>query len=309
MADDWRKEAMPSAFSYLLQKEAAVSAEELAMLAKVATKRFVDEKIPLNTTIAKLAEERDLNQHQIERVCELANVGTHQALWPSAKEKHKLAFALADAKTLGKDKTPARRTHTAADHDYAGPPTGVCAGGPSVAELFGVAPGAGHEGLAGPSDKQRLLIILSKKAAERRRLKDGVLVAAMEAESAEKRAYAVVKQEVLGGSGMRDILRAATAAGLGKVAGELLPRFEERLVAEASGAQRTGLTKSAIARAPEELISHDLGATTVVNGAHPVLVSLDTVTKKNGVVQTLLYNLVRIDDEITVARQQLKELG
>lgn len=308
MVDQWRKQAVPAAFSYLLQKEATVSVEELAMFAKVATKRFVEEKIPLNATIQKLADERDLNRHQIERVCELANVATHQALWPGTAEKHKLAFELADAKKL-REKKPAVKGQSTVDRDYAGPPTGVGASGPPLATLLGVDCSDGHAGLAGPSEKQRLLIILSKKAAERRRVKDQALVAAMEAESSEKRAYAVVKQEVLGGTPMRQVLRAAAAAGLGKVAGELLPRFEEQLLDETTGATRADLQKTAISRAPEDLISGDLGATTVVNGAHPVLVSLDTVAKKNGIVQTLLYNLVRIDDELHVVRQRLRELG
>jgi hypothetical protein len=182
--------------------------------------------------------------------------------------------------------------------------------GPSVATVIGVEPAAAHESLAGPSERQRIVIVLTKKAAERRRLRDRLLVAAMEAETAEKRAYAAVKQEVIGaGTPMRGVLGAAAAARLGKVACELLPRFEEQLIAEATGAQRSGLQKHAISRAPEDLISDDLGATTVVNGAHPVIVSLDTVSKKKGIVQTLLYNLVRIDDELNLLRQQLREIG
>lgn len=297
------------AFGYLLQKEAAVSGDELAMLAKIATKRFVEERIPLNATIAKLAEERDLNHHQLERVCELANVGTHQALWPGAAEKHKLAFELADAKKLKEKRPEPRRVSSAVERDYASPPTPVAKAGPSLAEMLGVAPGGGHDGIAGPSEKQRLLIILQKKAAERQRIKDQALVAAMEAETFEKRAYAAVKQEVLGGTPMQMVLHAAAAAGLGKIACELLPKFEEKLIAETFGQVRVELQKLAISRAPEELISDDLGAVTVVNGAHPVLVSLDTVSKKNGVVQSLLYNLVRIDDELQIFRQRLKELG
>jgi len=320
MPDNWRKQGeasslpflypkeVPSSFAYLFHKEAAVSPDELEVLAKVASKRYVEERIPLNTTVEKLADERDLNPHQIERVCELANVATHQALWPGAKEKHKLAFELADAKKL-KGKT-ARRRGTPAEADYAGPPARIAPSGPAVATLFGVEPGPAHEGLAGPSQRQRIVIVLSKKAAERRRVRDRLLVAAMEAETAEKRAYAAVKQEVMGeGTPMYGLLRAAAAAGLGKMAGELLPRFEEQLLTDATGAQRISLQKHAISRAPEDLISDELGATTVVNGAHPVIVNLDTVSKKKGIVQTLLYNLVRIDDEVNVLRQQLREIG
>jgi hypothetical protein len=105
------------------------------------------------------------------------------------------------------------------------------------------------------------------------------------------------------------LLGAAAAAGFGKVAAEVLPKFEAQLVAECCGGVRARLEKTAISRAPEELISDSLGATTIVNGAHPVLISLDTVQKQNGVVQNLLYGLVRIEDELKVFNQKLQELG
>ena len=295
-------------FAYLLEKQGAHSHEELEALAKLAAKRYVEERAPLNDTIRKLAEERDLNAHQVERVCEMANLATHQALWPAAREKVKIAFALADAKKV-KLQSAGRQGGSAVEADYAGPPTGVPPCGPSLAALLGVDPAGGHAGLSGPSDKQRLVIVLQKKASEKRRLQDQLLVAGMEAETAEKLAYAAVKQEVLGGTPMRQVVRAAAAAGLGKIAGQVLPGFEERLIAECTGSVRAKMEKTAIARAPEELISENLGSTTIVNGAHPVMISLDTVQKKNGVVQNLLNNLLRIDDEVRLYQQKLREIG
>jgi hypothetical protein len=297
----------PGAFSYLLQKAAAIAPEELESLAKLAAKRYVEERTSLNETIGKVTEERDLNAHQIERVCEMANLATHHALWPGAAEKEKIAFELADAKKVKAKKT--RPPADTASADYAGPPSGIPACGPSLAALLGVDPASGHEGLAGPSARQRLILVLQKKAAEKRRIQDQILFAGMEAETSVKLAYRAVKQEVLRGTTMRQILRAATAGGLGKVAREILPGFEPQLVEETHGGVRAGLEKNAISRAPEDLISDQLGSTTIVNGAHPVLVSLDTVQKKNGIVRNLLYGLLRIDDELKVYHQQLRELG
>jgi hypothetical protein len=296
------------AFLYLLEKQAAASAEELESLAKLAAKRYVEERTALDETIGKLADEHELNAHQIERVCEMANLATHRALWPGAREKEKIAFPVADAKKV-KARRGGRSSGKPIDADYAGPPEAIPACGPSLASLLGVNPAGGHSGLSGPSEKQRLIIVLQKKAAEQRRLHDRVLVAGMEAETAEKRAYAEVKQAVLGGLSVPSILGAAAAAGLGKVAAEVLPSFEAQLLAECSGSMRARLEKTAISRAPEELISENLGATTIVNGAHPVLISLDTVQKQNGIVQNLLYGLVRIEDELKVFNQKLRELG
>ena len=295
------------AFNYLTEKRGGLVSGELETLAKIATKRFVDSATPLNETIQKLAEERELNGHQIERVCEMANLFTHQALWPRATEKEKVAFELADAKKL-RSKKPDIRRAPPNDADYLGPPRGIPRDGPPLAALLGVDPGCAHEGLAGPTERQRIVIVLQKKAAEKKRLQDELLCAGMEAETAEKRAYQAVKQEILQGTPMRAVLRAAAAAGLSKLACEILPRFEEQLLTETRGSVRAGLEKNAISKAPEELISQDLGSTTIVNGAHPVLVSLDTVQKKNGVVATILHNLLRIDDELKVFGEKLREL-
>jgi hypothetical protein len=295
------------AFQYLTEKHAAVGPGELETLAKIATKRFVESETPLNETIQKLADERDLNGHQVERVCEMANLFTHQALWPRATEKEKVAFELADAKKL-KSKKSNPTPHRSKDVDYLGPPRGLPMEGPPLAALLGVDPSCAHEGLAGPSERQRIVIVLQKKAAEKSRLQNELLYSGMEAETAEKRAYQAVKQEVLGGTPMTALLRAARAAGLGKLACEVLPQFERQLISETHGRVRAGLEKNAISRAPEDLVSGDLGSVTVVNGAHPVMVSLDVLEKKNGIVQNLLHNLLRIDDELTVYGQKLREL-
>src|SRR5262245_2676067 len=94
------KMGIASPFEYLLEKAAAPSAEGLEMLAKIAAKRYVEDRTPLNETIRKLASERDLNAHQVERVCEMANLATHRALWPAIRDKEKVAFELADAKKV-----------------------------------------------------------------------------------------------------------------------------------------------------------------------------------------------------------------
>ena len=108
---------------------------------------------------------------------------------------------------------------------------------------------------------------------------------------------------------MLNLYHAAIVGGLGKVAEELLPKFEEQLINETYGELRLRLEKNAIAKAPTELISEDMGNTTVINGAHPVLVSLDVLQKQNGEIRNGLDNLLRIDDEVKVFKQQLRDLS
>lgn len=299
------------AFSYLFAKSAGATADELESLARIAAKRRVDEGIPLSDSVEKLARDYELNGNQIERVCEMANLATHQALWSRTMDKAKVAFDLADAQKVKSKAGPAeaRRRLPQLDADYARPPQEIPGTSASLAELMGVGEGGGHQGLAGPSERQRLIIVLQKKAAERQRARDRLLTAGMKAETSVKLAYRAVKQELLGGASTYDLLRAAKAAGFEKVARALLPAFETRLISEVAGRRRAELEKQAISRAPEELISDALGATTIVNGAHPLLVSLDIVHRSNEAVRELCQHLLRVDDELQVLRQRLRALG
>lgn len=54
---------------------------ELKMMAKEASKQYLDNNVPLTDTVAKLASDRQLNPHQIARICEAANLDTYNAMW------------------------------------------------------------------------------------------------------------------------------------------------------------------------------------------------------------------------------------
>jgi len=313
-----------SHFNYLLSEPSSrhikVAADRLELLAKTAAKRYLEERVPLNSTIQKIAEENDLNANQIERICEMANIATHRALWSKTAQKESIAFPLADAKTVvqvvGKKpldsddpESPMVSCPPMSDSDYAGPPKGIPLSGPSTISMMGADPAAVHNGLHEDGEKKRIIIILQKKAAERQDAEDKVLYKGMELESLEKSAYATVKQAVLGGATFRQIYEAASGSGLHKVAEEYLPRFEERLLKEVHGSARLRLEKMAISKAPEDYISDDMGNVTVINGAHPVLISLDTVQRKTGEIKNGLHNLLRIDDEVKVYHQRLRELS
>lgn len=68
-------------------------------LAKTAAVDFVQKNVPLNTTITKLAEENNLNQPQISRVCELSNKAVHQYGLLKSADKN-FTFDLADSSKI-----------------------------------------------------------------------------------------------------------------------------------------------------------------------------------------------------------------
>lgn len=295
-------------FAYLVQApgQSRTSSDQLELLAKTASKRYLDERVPLNETIAKLAEDNDLNSQQIARVCEMANMSTHQALFPRATDKVKVAFPLADHKAVQRKDAPKRSGATMSDYD--GPPKSAPTSGPDLKSMLGCDPSPVHDGGKIPERKQ-IVIILQKKASERRDMRDKCIMSQLHAETAEKLAFDAVKQAILGGESFGNLLRAAASMGLDKIALELLPVFEKRLIEETHGTLRNRLVKMAIQKAPQELISENLGSRTIVNGANPVMVSLDTVQQKNGIVKNNLANLLRIDDEIKIHSQKMRELS
>lgn len=302
-------------FSYLLEgrqpQHSKVAVDRLESFAKIAAKRFLEEGAKLNDTITKLAKENELNANQIERVCEMANIATHQGLWSKTAQKEKISFPLAASKVVLASCGCGGEAPVAdcVDSDYAGPPKAIPRPGPSMASMMGVDPGAVHNGLEGPNDRQKVIIVLQKKAAERKALQDRLAVQAMTLETLEKRAFEAVKQTVLGGTSFRNVLIAAVIARHDKLAAELIPRFEERLIAETHGDTHSRLVKHAIAKVTPDLISENLGNTTVINGAHPVLISLDTIQRKTDEIKNGIRDLLRIDDEVKIYNQRLRELG
>ncbi|RKX67351.1 MAG: hypothetical protein DRP42_00705 [Tenericutes bacterium] len=308
---------MSEQFDYLLKEASqtsAVSADRLMLMAKTASGRFLRENVPLNDTIQKFAEDNDLNGHQVERVCEMANITTHQSMWPSAPEKEKIAFPLASPKVIilsggsgASSSGGCCHSPASAGADYMGPPS-MPAPGPSMAEMFGEDPSAGHSGMRGPGPAKKIIIIMQRKEAQAKRIRDELLVEGMKYESEKKAAYNAVKQEVLGGTSLAVIQDAANAAGFGKLAAEILPEFQKALVAETYGPIKTALEKVAIAPAPEELISKNLGNTTIVNGAHPILISLDVLHRKDDRIKVLSTGLTNVNDELKVYGQKIREL-
>lgn len=68
-------------------------------LAKTAAVNFINNSTPLNDSIAKLAEENDLNPAQINRVSELSNKAVHQYCLLKTADKN-FTFELADASKI-----------------------------------------------------------------------------------------------------------------------------------------------------------------------------------------------------------------
>lgn len=305
---------IPTQFAYLLSDQALtkVSADRLETLAKLAAKAYVESGVALNESIGKMASENDLNPHQIERVCEMANIDTHRTLWSKTAAKHEVHFVLADAKKLVKRAaTTVAKGNPMTSSEYNSPPKLASAKTSSVmSKIASTSKTSGHDGFYNVTTKQQVQTALIKKAAERDRARSKTLADGIQLEAMTKEAFKAVKQAVLGGASFQDIYIACDAVGMGKFANEFLETFEKQLIGETYGSTRIRLEKLAIGKVPESWLSEGpaRSALTVVNGAHPVLISLDTLAKQTDQVEQGLIGYLRLNDEVKIYEQKLKEL-
>lgn len=279
------------------------SQERLDTWSKTASNRFVGEGIPLNDSIKKIAQSNDLNPHFIERVCEMSNLYTHNALLPSEPEKRAgFAFPLADAKTVIASLRMVPKSGPAMKSDYACPPSGPKTG-PTMAEMFGSGK-PGHDGFQVP-EKKRIIIMIQKKAAVKRRVRDALLKTAMEVETAELHMHKQVKQAVMQGMGLEEIHQAACSAGLGEITQDVLPKTA-KLLNKQFLVKDAELQKLAF-EAPEELIDRDVPVT-VINGRNSLMASIDVLKQYRSNASCIQKGLMGLEQEVEYLKQRLKEL-
>jgi hypothetical protein len=91
--------------------------------------------------------------------------------------------------------------------------------------------------------------------------------------------------------------------GFSELAVELFPKMAEQLHKDTG---RPEFTKIAW-KAPEELIDYDVPVT-IVNGRHPIMMSLDTLQRYRDQEQKFNWHLSRINDVNSITSQRMREL-
>lgn len=79
--------------------------ERLQELAAIAANYYIEDKIPLNVSIAKLRDKYSLKNEEVKRVCEYANRNVFLHLFQNATGDKIIEFPLADYKQIIKSKT------------------------------------------------------------------------------------------------------------------------------------------------------------------------------------------------------------
>lgn len=110
-----------------------LSESQLRSISSKAVNAFFENRIPLNDSITKIAEDQGLNNDQITRLCEMSNMDTRIALYNTPGiEQHKVSFPLANPAEI--IKTAKKETNAGFEFthsDYLQPPRKFTFGEPS----------------------------------------------------------------------------------------------------------------------------------------------------------------------------------
>ena len=76
-----------------------IDKELLEQLAEEASAAYLQDQVPLEDSIVKMSQARDMNPHQVQRLCEFANLKTFQTLYKTSSDKS-FEFDVADIKKI-----------------------------------------------------------------------------------------------------------------------------------------------------------------------------------------------------------------
>jgi hypothetical protein len=212
---------------FLLQgtHHARISPEMLELLGKQAANHYLDDKVPLNESVVKLASGYpDINQEQVKRICEFANNATYLAI----HDKNKTAgaqssypqFDLADpARVIQEMSDGARPTViTPVDMAYSRQPEKVKTSSPAVEaaleELF--TSKTPDYAATKESAVEDLIVLKDQLQGTQATFATAAESCEMSFKMASAELYELVKQHVLDGDSIADVVVALRSTGVDK---------------------------------------------------------------------------------------------
>lgn len=289
---------------YLLsdrKTHARISPEALELMGKQAANMFLDEGLPLNGSIAKLAAAHDdINPDQVKRVVEFANqavyLGLHdKAKTAGAKESYP-QFALADAglilQGLSKQASPDRQPQV--DTDYGRAPArheklASITADNLLADLFKTKEAADLD-----YTKESVINDIVSVKEDLTSLRDHLTHSAAQLDVMHKEAqeefYDLVKRHLLDGNSFADVVAAARIPGVPqeKIAAALQP-FVVRLMKEKVASP----TKLRAQVEGFEKVAHR-----IVNEEHPFVTSFRAYLTANSEIEKVAVGLEEVEVEL-----------
>lgn len=312
-----------------LSRTAGVNSEQYGLWGKTAAKRYLEDGVPLNTTIQKIASEESLNANEISRVCEMANLETYaNMLKTSSPHDKSFEFPVADKAAIvssGGEKTAMPNIFTT-DFDRPLDKDLTKVAGLDIFEAFGV---SGIEKVAEDGARAEGLLQKLERLAELE--KDKIAMNLEKSVETAEKFVAQMKQELLKGKSFDEVQAAVYA----KAEQAKDPAHADRLRELVNYAKRqfhdmglvqtpartgdgppspTNLKETDEALKTAEPVEEDLVtdawespgvAVSVVNGRHPLFASIDTLVTQFEEADKSRHNLIILEDKIRYTKNRI----
>lgn len=298
------------------RRHANLSPERLEMMGKEAANRLLNDGLPLNEGIAKLAaEHNDITQQQVMRVCEFANTAVYLAQHDQSKTAGAASsypqFDLADPNRIIQNLSDGARSTvvTPTDIEYSRLPrkfekTSSAQSDDLLAGMFGVKTASAEPTFTTDTALHELLTSKDMLVGLQDHLafhRDSFSSAQSDAEEGY---YVGVKNHLLEGGSFADVVNAAESTGIGaeKVAAVLGPVIERLMSEKVASAERLSAGLRNL-----EKVAHR-----AVNPSHPFAADVlaiasfrDEIEKLSSAHQEATEQLAHINEAVraTVARQ------
>jgi len=297
-------------------KTPKLSMEHVKELANVVANDYFNAGMMPTASLTKIAQSEELTPEQIKLIATEANKAIHQAKFAAADEKYFAAeFPLADAAEVIKSVQADGGSQKVAAV-FVEPKISVQ--GPDPFQMFGVEPET-MDKTAEVRHGLKTAAIKNEFLSEK--LRDAAYMAKVAALETERGFIKQARQHALEGSNSVERLQtigaiayAAKTAGLAGVGFPALAKLAYVMGKEGMLEPRHTklamdylLSKEADQKAPVELISENL-ACQVVNGQHPLLITLKTLKDHHHQDARYRDNQGLVDDQLGAIRQRLRAL-
>lgn len=305
-----------------ISRTLGVNKEQYGLWAKTAAKRFLEDDVPLNDSIRKIAAEHELNSNEVDRVVEMANLETYsQRLKQSSPNDKSFEFPVADRAKIvpgGAEKTAMPQIFVT-DFDRPLDTDLSRTAGMDLFEAFGV---SGIEKVAQDSARGEALVQKLERLAE---LTQDKLAMNLEQsmETAEK-FFDMIKQEILKGKTFDEVQSAVMAKADSKEKayadriGELTA-YAKRKLYDAGLLQLPGRTgdstddptqEKSAEPVPKAMVTdtwESPGVTvSVINGRHPMFAAIDTLVTQFEEADKTKNNLIILEDKIRYTKSRVR---
>lgn len=321
-------------FGFLAQGSTTKTAslDVLKEYAKHASHNFMGkDKVPLTHTIQKTAQVENLSPEEISIVCQEANKAVHSHMFKTAEDKY-VDFEIADPNVIVSNlEKSIQKTASVNHYDAAFDAVfGKTASENEISSDFDLAPGeqnayqndfqfsqtAGHDGLKTPQEHIDKIAMAHAKNELEQNIDDIIMIESS-IDGLKKEFVKVARNQMLSSSLHERPQQFGYIAKFCKEAGMVDKQINEMIDLTAHVMYKQGLLeKTADLKADAQYISDNLDAR-VVNGTHPLYITIKTLVDKETRREALLdrHNLIKTrlceyaDNQGSVIQgQKVKEL-